>query len=97
MATLMIGYSSSYCQECAIADKPSDAALNEAGHYTVLGYMHNGEAGCQQKWDRVVYTYTVDMPREDAIDYFKKQWPHLAGVPDEDWTVVSTWGLAERT
>lgn len=98
MAILSIGYTSSHCETCQKAGRYSSATPSEAGHYTCLGYSKelNGTAGCQEKWDSVVMCYPVDIPKEDAVRLFKERWPHLAGVPDENWVVFS-WARESNT
>lgn len=48
MATVNIGSSSSYCDNCGLP-----ASLLETGHYTNLGYSSriNGTPGCGEEWD----------------------------------------------
>jgi hypothetical protein len=91
MATLEIGSSDSYCGSCAQNGKTSNAKMTESGHYTLLGYgPDNGQPGCGEKWDHVVFPYVIDGTRESIIEGFKKNCPNLADIPDDAWTVFGT-------
>lgn len=81
MAVLMMGTSASYCGKCNRSADPG-----QAGHYTQLGYLHNGEPGCGEDWDSVLLTTSTGNKEamEKHIELLKATWfKHLAHL---EWT-----------
>lgn len=89
MTAIIIGGSSSRCQECFDNGKPSSAYLNESGHFTVAGFNFSirDTGGCQTRWDSVVSVYTVNN-RATFIERMKYLWPSLRNIPDDKWSVT---------
>ena len=81
MAVLMMGTSASYCGKCNTSADPG-----QLGHYTQLGYLHNGEPGCGEDWDSVELTTVTGSKEamEKQILIAKTTWfKHLAHL---EWT-----------
>ena len=95
MATLEMGYTSSNCSECKKEFRPSSAACNESGHFTVLGYgPDNGSAGCQEKWDKVVLVYPVyNETKQGVVARLKEWYPELRHIDYDNWQVIEAGDL----
>ena len=81
MAVLIMDRSSSTCGKCNRSADPG-----QLGHYTQLGYLHNGEHGCGEDWDRVLLTTVTGSKEamEKQILIAKTTWfKHLAHL---EWT-----------
>lgn len=73
MAQLIMNRMDSRCGNCNESADPG-----EDGHYTILGYVKNGEPGCGEEWDSVSSDY-INLPEQMIEWHFNKI--HLIGLP----------------
>lgn len=76
MARLIINRTDSRCGQCNESASP-----HENGHFTILGYTHNGSPGCGELWDSVESDY-INMGKQMTEWHFNM--PNLIGLPVYD-------------
>jgi len=79
MATVRIGRSWSYCEDCKRGAFPS-----EDGHITEAGWTVPHPEGCGAKWDAILLEYVM-FGEEPDKEHIYEMFPNLAGLPFVGW------------
>lgn len=79
MATIRIGRSWSYCEDCHKGAFP-----NEDGHITEAGWKLPHPKGCGAKWDAIFPEYVMFGEEPDKEQTYA-MFPNLAGLPFVGW------------